>query len=353
MSQAPGSALLERLHGQAIIDDAQHAALAAHTPTPWWLALLLAFAAWVAALIILSSFFGPLLMFSNGAVARSVGGIVLLAATVFLFRRRSAFTDQMALAFSLAGQGLLLSAVADRLFALLEGSDDIALAALAISSVMATVPATVLHRSVCALIALSSLGYLIGAGSGLALFGVALTATGTALWLGRSAWAAQPQAPLIKSAAHATTLAALCLAPYGNSQSAIGVVDELLLGHHTSLVLPIYRIGTTLVLLGTVAWLCRHAGSPRLPALAAAMLFAVAAHPAPGLIVGTTLLLASFHACHRPWIVLSLVFSALYVGEFYYSLQSTLLVKSLALAASGALLIVLRAALRAQARKAS
>ncbi|NMG75690.1 DUF4401 domain-containing protein [Aromatoleum diolicum] len=351
MSHSPSPVLLERLHGNAIIDDAQHSTLAACTPTPWWLALLLGIAAWIAALMIMSSFFGPLMMFDNGPVTRGIGGMVLLAASAFLFHGRKAFTDQMALAFSLAGQGLVLSSVADRFFELLEGSDDVALAALALSAVMAAIPATVLHRSVCVLIALSSLGYLIGAGSGLAVFGVSLAATATALWLGRSAWAAYPRAPLLKAAAHATTLAALCLAPYGNSPSAIGVVGELLLGSQTSLVLPIYRIGSALVLLCTVAWLCRRAGSLRLTALAAAMLFAVAAHPAPGLIVGTTLLLASFHACHRPWIVMSLVFSGLYLGEFYYSLQSTLLVKSLALTASGALLLALRVALRAQTRK--
>jgi hypothetical protein len=353
MSHSPSPALLARLHDSAIVDDAQHAALAAHTPTPWWLALLLAFAAWVAALIILSSFFGPLLMLGNGALTRGAGGLVLLAAAVLLFRRRSAFTDQMALAFSLAGQGLLLSAVAEHFFDLLAGSDQVALGAVLVSASMATAPATVLHRSACILISLAGLGYLIGPGAGLALFGVALCAAATAFWLRRSTWAAHPQAPLLKSAAHAFTLAALCLAPYGNSRSAIGVLDGLLLGSHTALALPLYRAGVALILLGTVLWLCRQAGTLRLPAVCAAAAFAYAAHPAPGLLVGVTLLLATFHACHRPWITMSLAFSGLYLWEYYYSLQSTLLAKSLTLAASGALLLALRAGMHVWTRRSA
>lgn len=342
MSTHPASALLDRLRDTGIIADAEHAALQAGTPSPWWLALLLAFAAWVASLIILSSFFGPLLVFGNGPAVRAVGGGALAAASVFLFRQRKAFTDQMALAFSLAGQALLVSAVADRFFDVLEGSNELALTALAASAVMAAVPSTVLHRSVCGLIALCSLAWLIGPGTGLALFGVALAGAAAALWLTRGSWAAHPQAPLIKAGAHALTLAALSLAPYGHAHSALTVLEGAITGYQAGLVLPTYRIGVALVLLATTAWLCRDSAALRLPALAGALLFGIAAHPAPGLLVAVALLLATFHASHRPWVAMSLVFAGLYLGELYYSLQDTLLVKSLALIASGAVLLALR-----------
>lgn len=351
MNGHPAPVLLDRLRDAAVIDDTRHAALQAGATPPWWLALLLAFAAWIASLIILSSFFGPLLVFGNGPAMRAVGGIVLVVASAFLFRRRSAFTDQMALAFSLAGQAVLVSAVADRFFDLLKGSNDVATAALVFSAVMAVVPSTVLHRSVCGLVALASLAWLIGPGTGLALFGVALAGAAATLWLGRAAWASHPQAPLIKAAAHALTLAALTLAPYGHAHSALVVLEGAITGHRTGFVLPIYRVGAALVLLATTAWLCRGPGSLRLPALAGAVLFAVTAHPAPGLLVAVTMLLAVFHASHRPWVAMSLVFAALYLGELYYSLQDTLLVKSLALIASGAVLLALRAILRSRTRR--
>ncbi|HSN32940.1 MAG TPA: DUF4401 domain-containing protein, partial [Ideonella sp.] len=128
--------------------------------------------------------------------------------------------------------------------------------------------------------------------------------------------------------------------------SALTVLEGALTGYQAGLVVPVYRIGAALVLLATTAWLCRDAAGLRLPALAGALLFALAAHPAPGLLVAVAVLLASFHASHRPWIAMALVFGALYLGELYYSLQDTLLMKSVALIASGTVLLALRALLR-------
>lgn len=348
MSATPSSRLLERLGLAGIVDEAQLAALRGAARTPWWLAVLLGFAAWVAALMIMSSFFAPLLAFGNEPATRAFAGILLAAASVFLLRRRKPFTDQMGLAFSLASQALVVSAFADRFFDVVEGSDVLALAALAASLAMAAAPASNLHRSACALIALSSLAWLIGPGTGLALFGVAAAGGAAALWLARPAWAGHPQATLIKAAAHALTLTALTIAPYGHAHSMLTVLEEAITGYRTGFVLPVYGIGAALVLLATTAWLCRDSATLRLPALAGALLLALAAHPAPGLLVAVALLLAAFHASHRPWTVMTLVFAALYLGELYYGLQDTLLVKSLALIASGAVLLALRALLRAR-----
>lgn len=353
MSTPAPSPLLERLGAAGIVDQARLAALKATARTPWWLALLLGFAAWIAALMIMSSFFVPLLAFGNDGPVRAVGGILLAVASAFLLGRRKPFTDQMGLAFSLAGQALFVSAFADRFFDMIDGSNLLALAALAASLAMAAVPSANLHRSACALIALSSLAWLIGRGTGLALFGIALAAGSVALWLGRPAWAAHRHAPVFKAAAHALTLAALLLAPYGHAHSVLAEFDGALTSYQTGFVLTVYPIGATLVLLATTAWLCRDAATLRLPALAGALLFALAAHPAPGLLVAVAVLLAAFHASHRPWIAMTLVFAALYLGELYYSLQDTLLVKSLALIASGAVLLALRTLLRTRTRRAA
>ncbi|AYH42008.1 DUF4401 domain-containing protein [Azoarcus sp. DN11] len=349
MSDTASPPFPTRLHQAGIIDAAGLATLQTLTRPPWWLALLLGFAAWVASLLILSSFFVPVLVLGNGPVVRGIGGILLAAASVFLFRLRKPFTDQMGLAFSLAGQSLFVSAFAERFSDFVEGADVLALAALAASLAMAVVPATTLHRSACALLALSSLAWLIGPGTGLALFGIATAAAAAALWLARPTWAARPRAALIKAAAHALTLTALTIAPYGHAHSMLSVLEEAITGSRTGLVLPVYRIGAALVLLATTAWLCRDSVALRLPALAGALLFALAAYATPGLPIATALLLATFQASHRPWVAMTLVFATLYLGELYYSLQETLLVKSLALIASGAVLLVLRTLLRTRA----
>jgi hypothetical protein len=61
--------------------------------------------------------------------------------------------------------------------------------------------------------------------------------------------------------------------------------------------------------------------------------------------VAATLLLATFHAGHRAWAGLTLLCAFLYLGELYYNLEATLLAKSLALMATGALLLAARYAL--------
>jgi hypothetical protein len=339
--------LLDRLQARGVIDAGERGALAARRPVPWWLAALLAVAAWIASLIILSAFFGPLLMLADNAVVRAAGGVALIAAALYLFRRESAFTAQMALAFSLAGQALIVVAVAGNAAGQASVSRMMALTAMVVAAGLMWPPTSGLHRTVCALIVLASLAWLIGPGSGLALFGVAVTAAAAALWLTRARWAAQPHAPLVKALAHATTLVALCLAPYGHARSALDAVNAVAgAGRHASVPF-IYAAGAAAVLLATVAWLTRAAPTGlRAAALGAALLFVPGAWQTPGLLASGALLLAVFHACHRPWVMLTLSFAALYLAERYYSLHATLLEKSIALVVTGALLLLARTGLR-------
>ncbi len=338
-------ALADRLRDLGIIDPARHGALAGTQAAPWWLAGLLAIAAWVAALIIMGSFFGPLLAMGDGPGTRAIGGAILLGSALWLFRRPSPFFAQMALAFSLAGQGLLASAVLDGNEAWLHASDSLAITLLVIALALLVPRTSGAHRSVCALIVLAALGYLIGWGTPLAFYGVLLTALAASLWLARADWAGHARAGHLKPIAHGATFAALCLAPYGGAY--LGEVGATLLGEARSAYLPLlYGVGTSLVWLATVIWLSRP-GAParRLLYLAAALIFTLAAQRTPGLIVAATLLLATFHAGHRAWAGLTLLCAFLYLGELYYNLETTLLTKSLALMATGALLLAARYAL--------
>lgn len=339
--------LLDALQRLDALDNSARAEIDARQPPPWWLAILLAGAAWLASLIVLGAFFAPLLALGDGRIARATGGIILIGTALALFRRRAPFTDQMALAFSLAGQALLISAIAERFFDLIDGSNEIALTAFALGALLALAPASTLHRSLCLASAIANLAWLIGPGRGLAVLGIALAASACALWLARAHWAATPLAPLTKALAHAATLTALILAPYGNASSALDLVGDLLLDpKHTHLVVPLYRTGAALVFVATAAWLGRAAGALRVPLVAAAVLTAGLAWSAPGLLIGGALLLAAFQACHRAWTLAILAFCTLYLGEFYYSLHSTLLAKSLVIGASGLWLLGLRAGLR-------
>ncbi len=325
--------LLER----GVITAERRDALAAAPATPWWLAVLLALAAWVASLVIMGSFFGPLLAMGDGPATRGVGGLVLLGGALALFRMPGPFLQQMALAFSLAGQGLLASAVLGDSGWLNEGRS-MALSLLLISLAMLAPRSSSGHRVVCVLIALSCLGYLIGQGSGLVLFGGSLAALASGLWLSRARWAGHAAAGHLKPLAHGASLAALLLAAYGSPSL------DLLLGRGDGTPSGLlYGILAGGVLLATTGWLSREApGGRRLLLLVLALAFALTAHRAPGLLVAGALLLASFQAGHRAWVGLSLLGAALYLGELYFSLHMTLLAKSLALMGSGALLLAAR-----------
>lgn len=340
--------MLTTLQHHGVFDAVRMAGLEHCAPPPWWLAVLQGIAAWIASLLIISSFFAPLMLLGEGPLVRGVGGVVLVGGAVWLFARDSLFTGQMGLAFSLAGQALLVSVVFDGFDAFATRPRVIAAVGLAIAVGMLVPASTVLHRTVCALLALGYGAVLVGPGDALAIYALVLTAAAAACWLLRRAWAASPRAALIKALAHALTLAALVAGWIVAVDPSFGA---LLSPGTSTATLPtaafVYPLGAGIVLLATIAWLVR--GLP--PAQAAAgigagAIYALTAWNAPGLAVSGALLLAVFHACHRPWIALTLLAAIVYLGRFYYSLEATLLVKSGALAATGLVLLGLQFGLR-------
>ena len=88
-------------------------------------------------------------------------------------------------------------------------------------------------------------------------------------------------------------------------------------------------------------------GRTRRAALAAALVLAIVSQPAPGLLVAGTLALACVHGGHRGFAALGLAAAVAYVGEYYYRLDTTLLVKSALMVISGGVLLALRHALPA------
>jgi hypothetical protein len=329
----------ERLVGLGVLATERAVELAAAEPAPWWLAALQGLAAWVASFMIMSSFFAPLLLLGEGPLGRGVAGAALLGAALWLFRRGHPFTAQMGLAFSLAGQALVVGAFAGEL----DGSVSfriLSLAGLLVATGMFLAPATQLHRVVCALLMTGHLGTLVGPGNPLALYAVALAALAVGAWLVRGRWT-PGQAQRIKALVHAATLAALVVAVLVGTAASRGIMAS---ADATATLNPaVYPAGISLVLLFAAAWLARGGTVVfRMVSLGAALLFVIAAWRAPGLIASAAVVLAVFHACHRAWAVLALLAALLYLGEFYYSLHATLLVKSGALAATGLLLLGLR-----------
>jgi len=339
--------LIKRLQGAGVIDAARAGELQAQLPPPSWLLLLQGFAAWVAALFLLASFAAPLLMliFGEGPLGRGIYGVMLLGAAVWLFTRQKIFTDQMGLAFSIAGQAMCVSAF----WGLFEPADfmsrRMAGVALLLAVLMSIPRSTQLHRIFCALVVLGSLGVLIGPGNPLLVFAVVMTGLAVAAWLQRERWVTHRWASTLAAAVHAATLGALV--------SAWGVGDEFVRALTEPISPWIYKVGVGMVLVGTAGWLTREAPARmRFVVLAGAVLFSAAAWNAPGLIASATVLAAAFRAAQQSWVGFALAAIAWYLFWFYYSLETTLLVKSGALAATGLVLLAVAFALRRWGRTA-
>ena len=346
---APATAqAVEVLRAQGVVDDAQRDRLLSAAQVPWWLMLLQTLAAWVASLLILSSFMLPLSLLVDHALVRALAGVALCAVAVVLFRRERLFTAQMALAFSLAGQALVVSATGSGWGAFFDGGRLWAATGLVVAAVMMWPRSMSLHRSLCALLLVFHAGALIGEGPGLSLFGAGLTAAVAALWLSRPHWVATRNGGQVAALTRGGTVAALAL------PAVIGVVGDdawrLVLAGGSPFVpqAGVLSIGAGLVLVAVVARLAATTDRrTRGAALAAALLLAIVSQPAPGLLVAGSQGRGSKKAGHRGFAALALAAAVAYVGEYYYRLDTTLLVKSALMAISGVVLLALRHALPA------
>ena len=348
---------LARLHRQAASTEAtagrDQVEDALGAPSPWWLSALQTLAAWVASLLILASFMLPLALVGERALLRAIAGAVLCGVAIALFRRERLFTTQMALAFSLAGQALLVSATGAGWSAFFDAGRQWAAAGLLAAAAMAWPRTSPLHRSLCALLMALHGAALIGVGVGLEVLAAALAALVAALWMTRSRWADTGQGALIAALVRGGTLAALALPGFIGAARGLQGSDAWRIvlwsgGIGEADGVFVLRVGVLSIAAGvlfalSVARLTAAAGSRRRAlAVAAAVALAVLSQPAPGLLVAASLFLACFRGGHRGFAALALIAAVAYVGDHYYRLDTSLLMKSGLMAASGLVLLALR-----------
>lgn len=320
---------------------------------PGWLAVLQGIAAWIAASMIMFAF---ILLFSRAFNNLLMGtcGVLLMGAAVFLFYRKdNTFFSQLALAFSLAGQALLAIALGEG-----SGNDRAFLISALVAAAMTLPRSTLLHRSLCSLLALyyfsgfvffftnhATATLLKNGLPRLEMLGVLFAALSVALWFSRERWAAHQQAVRFKALAHAGMLMNLgFMGLFCLFQRFPDFAWERLAQGAS---LPIYAWGAALLFLAVCLWSSRKLPLAHRAVLGiAALILALAAFNAPWLLVCASLSLASFYACHKGWFAVTLACAVLLLGQFYYDLESTLLVKSGVLILSGGVLLALRAILR-------
>ncbi|WP_285259449.1 DUF4401 domain-containing protein [Halopseudomonas bauzanensis] len=340
MNRTWQQAMLDELQQRGILAQDERARLQATQAAPWYMTALSGFAAWFAALMLLAAW---MMSLGGEPLPHLIGGGILLLAAIGLLRGSGAFVKQLGLAFSMLGQALLVFFIAELEPPSLASLQLPALLALVVAIGMLLVRAGSAHRFLCALVAMLGLVLLVESHFLLSIHAIVLAALAVWLWLRRARWAGSPQAPLMRAAAGAATLMALVLGIVG--QPSMGGLRWFLAPEPDAggWITWLYPLGAALVLLATLTCLTRGVQGPvRLACLGGALILAVLGSPAPGLLIAAALWLAVFQACDRLWCVLVGVGVAFYLGDLYYSLHITLLVKSTLLAASGLVLLLLR-----------
>jgi hypothetical protein len=314
----------------------------------WYVRAMIGAAAWIAALLLLA-FVGVGahdLLRTN--TARAVAGVVLCAvAAIVLQRAGGTFVTQLALAFSLTGQGLFAVGMLGSFRAHGMPAATGAWVVAAFEALLALAVPGFVHRVFCALGAALAIGYALAA-AGLGTLGLPLCAAAfVAVELDDARVARFPRAwPAfgIGLALAVIAVLPLQLGPddwrFWRTRQA-----ELLFG-------PRFADAVMgAVFLGAALWLLARSGIERrgtayVGALAGALALALASFWIPGLAAALLILLVGFATTQRPLAGLGMLALLAALSRYYHTLAATLLVKSAALGLTAVVLFALWYALR-------
>lgn len=325
---------------------------------PWYVRAMVGFGAWLASLLLIGFIAG--ISLATGGV--TVVGLLLVAAAVVLRRQAdNDFVVQSTLAASLAGQALFVFGIAELV------SGDVAKVAstvlVAMSVVLFVIFPDRIHRVLSVLLAVGALTVLLYAHERNALvpvLGPVLAAALVVLHRNRTRLTAGGHGRLVPPLENGLMLASFgCLL-----LSTVYVLPEL--GRFSLYPRPwssTLLLGALLLYLGSRTWPAWSGDTTKAagPVIAGLLMVIIAAAwNAPGLLLALIVLLLGVSSGNRFFTGAGLVFLAAFLALWFYGIEVSMLVKSVTLAASGAVILLARwlllrllAAPRAQERAAT
>jgi hypothetical protein len=315
-------------------------ALDEHDESPWFVRVMIGFGAWIASLCFLAFLAIARLLDSKGS-AVAVGAVLVTTTAILRLRASGAFASQLAMAGSLAGQGLVIFGTAE----LLRASTATAAAfALAFEIVLVVLHVDRVHRFLSTTFAVIALAVWLRALELPAAWDVAVAVIAACVFV---AWWREP---------------ALAGGRFGDVHEPVAVgLSSALLG--MALVVPVERVGrdassgeTTFslgavlvavsgaaLLLGTLA-IVRGNKQDRagIGAAAAIVVASAITWRVPGIGLAAMVAALAFHRRRPAVVALAAAFLAVFLGVYYYELRMTLLAKSGVLVASGAVVLAAR-----------
>ena len=343
MSRVSGDVLWRRLSDAGVVQGDPPPADAA--ASPWYIRTMLGIAGWIGALFLLA-FIGAALasVFDSSGAALVVGAFCCGAAyLIFSKLGRNDVAMQFGLAVSLAGQVMIIFGLGDALERSAEGVPFL-LAVAILEGVLAFVLDNYVHRVLCTIGATIALGLAMrqmGLGP---VFPAALAAALAAVSLNEHRFGSR--GPMWRAIGNGLAIGLLV--------RGLDFWESILDAPTVFLPWMFWARGLLLgaVLLYVVhQLLAQHDTAPSsrvgVAALGAAAAFAIATYTAAGVIASLIVMLLAFSRGNRVMFGLGVAALLGYLSYFYYTLQATLLTKSIVLMATGAVLIALWFVMRA------
>lgn len=340
MNATARKALWERLRGAGLVAGEVPAA----PSSPWFVRAMLGIAGWIGAMFLLG-FVGIVFVIAmKNAVAGTIAAVACCGGAWAIFRRGGGvFADQFGLAIGLVGQSLFATAI----FQMCSGSSFAAYLLLFLVEVGLTVlMPNFVHRFFTTLGAVTALALAL-AQVGLLPLMLPLTAVACALvWRREGKLTPVGFWPPVGYGLALGVFQSAAMPLIGGVFSRQGGAGWL--HRHGT------EIGTaavTVVLLGVAIDILRQLeidlrSREGIAILLCTLLLLGISFPAPGLAAAALLLILGFAGGNRVLFGLGTLAVLSFLGHYYYRMEETLLFKSLILAATGALLLLLRGALR-------
>ena len=312
--------------------------------SPWYVRALLGIGGWLAAGFVMAFLFAVLSeVMREPSMAILVGLLVIGAATLVLRAApTSMFVAQLALAVSFAGQGVAFAGIIQTL----DGRGASAIAVAGLEAALALIVPHPVHRVFSAAAAGVALAMALTLWGAYAIAAGLLAAATGVVWMTELRWARWGS--IVRPIAYGLTLGlvfiqATWFAPLAASDVIFSTSPQWFPrrtgGLLTAAVLP------ALVIALLRRWRRPLDGRDGVAAIGAALAVCAASFDAPGIPAALMLVLVAWANGNRVLLTLGVLALLGYTSAYYYMLDTTLLVKSVAMLGTGVVLLAARLAL--------
>ncbi len=317
--------------------------------SPWFVRVMLGFAGWIGALFLLSFVGAALTFIIRSSAASLMAGAIICAgvAVIFRFSKGQDFAVQFGLATSFAGQALFIYGLMET-FKWGNGFTYVCITVFMV--VLAAIVANEIHRAATAFAASVSLGLALWWYGVPYLAPALITSAMAVIWMHEFSWA--NRGSVLRPIGYSLVLAAL----YSNGVLLMHGYSWLLERRAVNIpVLARFSYWANILTIGAVFFYTVHRllaregfgikDRPAQASLFAAATIAIVSYKAPGIAAGLVIVLLGYANANRVLGGLGVFSLIAYLALYYYQLQTTLLVKSASLMATGIVLLVARFAL--------